>query len=50
VGDGDVVRWPSFSRVLDFELELGLVMAGTVRDCSPREGRAAIGGLTVFND
>ncbi len=50
MGDGDVVRWPSFSRVLDFELELGVVVASGVRDCSPREGRSAIGGFTVIND
>lgn len=50
VGDGDLVAWPSFSRVLDFELELGVVVARTVRDCSASQGRAAIGGFTVFND
>ncbi len=48
--DGAVVPWPSFSRVLDFELELGVVLAREVRDCSPEQGWAAIGGFVVMND
>lgn len=50
LADGARVEWPSFSRVLDFELELGVVLAREVRDCSAAEGRAAIGGYTVIND
>ncbi|MBK3565207.1 SDR family NAD(P)-dependent oxidoreductase [Streptomyces sp. MBT62] len=48
--DGAEVPWPSFARVLDFELELGIVLAREVRDCTPAEGVAAIGGFVVMND
>ncbi|MER6952396.1 MULTISPECIES: fumarylacetoacetate hydrolase family protein [unclassified Streptomyces] len=44
------VAWPSFTQVLDFELELGVVIAHEVRDCTPAEGLAAIGGFVVMND
>lgn len=50
ISDGDSVRWPSFARVLDFELEIGVVLARPVRDCTPEEGLAAIGGFVVMND
>ncbi|MEU4690291.1 fumarylacetoacetate hydrolase family protein [Actinoplanes sp. NPDC023714] len=48
--DAEVVPWPSFARVLDFELELGMIIAREVRDCGTAEGRAAIGGFVVIND
>uniref|UniRef100_A0AAU1ZVC7 SDR family NAD(P)-dependent oxidoreductase n=1 Tax=Streptomyces sp. NBC_00093 TaxID=2975649 RepID=A0AAU1ZVC7_9ACTN len=48
--DGADVAWPSFAQVLDFELELGVVIAREVRDCTPAEGLAAIGGFVVMND
>ena len=50
MADGDTLRWPSFGKVVDFELEIGAVIARTVRDCSPAEGLAAIGGFVVMND
>ncbi|BBH68200.1 fumarylacetoacetase [Actinoplanes sp. OR16] len=50
VADGATVEWPSFARVLDFELELGIVIARPVKDCGTAEGRAAIGGFVVVND
>ena len=48
--DGAVVEWPSFARVLDFELELGAVIARPVKDCTAAEGAAAIGGFVLMND
>ncbi|MBF6222616.1 fumarylacetoacetate hydrolase family protein [Nocardia abscessus] len=50
VADGSVISWPSYSNALDFELELGVVISRPVRDCSPEQGREAIGGFVVFND
>lgn len=50
LADGATVHWPSFTRVLDFELEIGVVLARPVRDCTPEEGLAAIGGFVVMND
>ncbi len=50
LSDGAVVEWPSFARVLDFELELGAVVARPVKDCTAAEGPAAIGGFVLMND
>jgi 2-keto-4-pentenoate hydratase/2-oxohepta-3-ene-1,7-dioic acid hydratase in catechol pathway len=50
LGDGEVVAWPSHTRFLDYELELGFVLAREVRDATPAEGEAAIGGFFVVND
>lgn len=50
VPDGATVRWPAFSGVLDFELEIGVVIGRPVRDCTAEEGRRAIAGLCIVND
>jgi len=50
IADGEEVPWPSFSEVLDFELEIGVVISKQVRDCTPDEGLAAVGGFCVVND
>ena len=49
-GDGEALPWPLRTRYLDFELELGFVLAQRVRDCTPEQGAAAIGGYFVVND
>jgi 2-keto-4-pentenoate hydratase/2-oxohepta-3-ene-1,7-dioic acid hydratase in catechol pathway len=48
--DGEVVPWPSHTGFLDYELELGFVLAHEVRDATAAEGVAAIGGFFVVND
>ena len=50
LADGDTVVWPSHTGFLDYELELGFVLAREVRDATPAEGEAAIGGFFVVND
>lgn len=50
VGPEDVVYWPSYSRVMDFELELAIVIGKTGRDISPHEADQHIFGYTIFND
>jgi 2-keto-4-pentenoate hydratase/2-oxohepta-3-ene-1,7-dioic acid hydratase in catechol pathway len=50
VPDGADVRWPPYARDLDYELELAFVLARPVRDVSPEEAEAAIGGFFVIND
>ncbi len=50
VPDGAAVRWPSFADVLDFELEIGVVIGREVRDCTPEEGLRAVAGLCIVND
>ncbi|MDI9932283.1 fumarylacetoacetate hydrolase family protein [Rhodococcus sp. IEGM 1354] len=50
VADGADVEWPSYSRVLDFELEFGAVVTRPIRDATEREAETAIGGYVVFDD
>lgn len=49
-GEGDEIPWPSYTRALDYELELGVVIAQPLRDATPQEAEAAIGGFVVVND
>jgi 2-keto-4-pentenoate hydratase/2-oxohepta-3-ene-1,7-dioic acid hydratase in catechol pathway len=48
--DGATIPWPSYTRALDYELELGLVIARQIRDATPDEALGAIGGFVVLND
>jgi 2-keto-4-pentenoate hydratase/2-oxohepta-3-ene-1,7-dioic acid hydratase in catechol pathway len=48
--DGEPVAMPSYARTLDYELELGFVLAQPLRDGSPETAEAAIGGFVVLND
>ena len=48
--DGEDVAWPHPTEFLDFELELGFVLKEPVRNATPEEGRAAIGGFVLVND
>jgi 2-keto-4-pentenoate hydratase/2-oxohepta-3-ene-1,7-dioic acid hydratase in catechol pathway len=48
--DGDTVPWPRYSEALDYELEMGFVLAKPVRDVDEQAGRAAIAGLFLVND
>lgn len=50
IGDGAELPWPSFAEIIDFELEIGVIIAKQVRDCSPEEGISAVGGFCVVND
>lgn len=50
VSDGDAVAVPPYSRALDYELELGFVLAHAILDATPAEAEAAIGGFVVIND
>ena len=48
--DGDDIAMPTYTRALDFELELGFVLARPLRDADPVSAEAAIGGFVVLND
>ena len=50
IGDGADVRWPRASRVLDYELEIGIFIGRGGRDIPAAQARAHIFGYTVFND
>ncbi len=50
IGDGETVRWPAYAQALDYELEIGVVIA---RDCSDLTGEEALGvagGFVLLND
>ncbi len=48
--DGDDIEVPSYTQALDYELELGVVLALPLRDATPAEAEQAIGGFVVLND
>ena len=48
--EGATIPWPSYTKALDYELELGIVIAHAVRNATPEEAVAAIGGFVVLND
>lgn len=50
VGDGDPMPWPTYTRMLDFELEYAAVVCAPVREASVAQAEAAIGGFVVFDD
>ncbi len=48
--DGEAAYWPSHTRALDYELELGAILAQPLVNATPDEARAAIGGFVLLND
>ena len=50
LADGDEIAWPAYTKALDYELEIGAVLAQPLKDASPKEAEAAIGGFVVLND
>jgi 2-keto-4-pentenoate hydratase/2-oxohepta-3-ene-1,7-dioic acid hydratase in catechol pathway len=44
------VAFPSYSRALDYELELGALITRPLKNATPAEALSAIGGFVVFND
>jgi len=50
VGPDAVVRWPTYSRVMDFELEVAIVIGQGGADIPETEARSHIFGYTIMND
>ena len=50
VGPGATVKWPRYSEVMDYELEIGVVTRRTRAEHSREEAGAHIFGYTIFND
>jgi len=50
IGDGDTVRWPAYAQAVDYELEIGLVIARDSTDLTPQEALGAVGGFVLVND
>ncbi len=49
-GHGANIAWPDYSNLIDYELEIGFVLAKPLLNATPTEAEAAIGGFVVFND
>lgn len=50
VGPEAEIRWPSYSREIDYELELGIVIARAGSDLTPDEALDHVLGVTILND
>ncbi|MGV9799035.1 fumarylacetoacetate hydrolase family protein [Mycobacterium sp. NPDC003449] len=50
VPSGTPIAVPSYSQALDFELEIGFVLAAPLLGASPAEATAAIGAFVLLND
>jgi 2-keto-4-pentenoate hydratase/2-oxohepta-3-ene-1,7-dioic acid hydratase in catechol pathway len=50
VPSGTPIQAPAYTRALDYELELGFVLARPLLDATPDEAIAAVGGFVVVND
>lgn len=50
VGTGSTVRWPAYSDIIDYELEIACVIGRKGRDISARDAADYIFGYTIYND
>ncbi len=50
IGDGETVRWPGYAQVLDYELEIGVVIARDCSDLTRGEAIGVVGGFVLLND
>lgn len=49
-GSGATIRWPRYSRVMDYELEFGVVTRRQGVNITAEKARDHIFGYTIFND
>jgi 2-keto-4-pentenoate hydratase/2-oxohepta-3-ene-1,7-dioic acid hydratase in catechol pathway len=49
-GPGDTIRWPAYSRLMDYECELACVIGRGGVDIPKTHAREHIFGYTIFND
>lgn len=50
IGHEQELRWPDYTRNLDYELELGFVIGHAGKDLTPEQAKAHLFGVTIFND
>ena len=50
IGTGQDVNWPSFSELLDYEMEFGAWVGTKGKDVSLEQARDMIFGYSIFND
>ncbi|HEY7739394.1 MAG TPA: fumarylacetoacetate hydrolase family protein [Steroidobacteraceae bacterium] len=49
-GPGDTIRWPAYSRLMDYECELACVIGRPGADVPRERAREHVFGYTIFND
>lgn len=49
-GPGATITWPRYSKVMDYELEYGVVVGKTGANLTEKTARDHIFGYTIFND
>jgi 2-keto-4-pentenoate hydratase/2-oxohepta-3-ene-1,7-dioic acid hydratase in catechol pathway len=50
IGTGADIRWPRYSRLLDYELEFGIFLARGGKDIRREQAKSHIFGYCIFND
>ena len=50
IGPDETCRWPAYTKKLDFELELAMIIGRRGRDIDPGDAGGYIFGFTVYND
>jgi 2-keto-4-pentenoate hydratase/2-oxohepta-3-ene-1,7-dioic acid hydratase in catechol pathway len=50
VGHDAEVHWPSYSRIIDYELEIGVVIGRAGKNLGKAEALSHVFGYTIFND
>ena len=50
IGNEQELRWPDYTRYMDYELELGFVIGRGGKDLTPEQAKAHLFGVTIFND
>lgn len=50
IGSGEDIVWPSYSEMMDYELEFGIVLGRTGKNVSRDQARGFIFGYCIFND
>ena len=50
IGPEDPVIYPSYTKELDYELEMGIIIGKKCKEVTPEEAMDCVAGYTVFND
>jgi 2-keto-4-pentenoate hydratase/2-oxohepta-3-ene-1,7-dioic acid hydratase in catechol pathway len=50
LGPDDTIPWPAFSREVDYEVELAVIIGAKAHRIAPQDAPACIAGYTIAND
>jgi len=50
IGPGDQIPWPSYSKTIDYEIELAVVIGKYAKNVQPQQAYDCIAGYTIAND